>query len=217
MKEKNVHERIRYTVVSLVFLISSRSFSIFEQLSSRFGFVSEGRRIRAVRVDRPYDRPSQKAGGKLGTRKMTERLSCLAVVRYQQTYTRAYLGARNPRESSVAGQLSASPFTYPCYPVLALSSKFLASGSEAQSDAGKVNGKKRHASDEGVGQCALLTAEVRFSEDNRSTYTRLARERAYIDQSHLTTATTLTWTRRFQAPLRFHCRDQKRSFRHDFN
>lgn len=184
MKE-NVHEAHDTRSFSLVFLISSVRFRSSEQLSSRFGSVSEGRRIRAVRVDRPYDRPSQKAGGKLGTRKMTERLSCLAVVRYQQTYTRAYLGARNPRESSVAGRLNASPFTYPCYPVLALSSKFLANGSEAQSGAGKVNGTKRHASDEGVGQCALLTAEVRFSEDNRSTYTRLARERAYTDQSHL--------------------------------
>lgn len=48
-----------------------------------------------------------------------------------------------------------------------------------------MNGKKRHTSDGGIGQCALLTAEVRFSEDNRSTYTRLARERAYADQLHL--------------------------------
>jgi len=75
-------------------------------------------------VDRPSGSPSQKAGGKLGTRKMTERLSRLAVVCYQQTYTRAYLGARDRRESTGAGRLNASPFTYPCYPVLALSSNF---------------------------------------------------------------------------------------------
>jgi len=72
-----------------------------EQLSSRFGSVSEGRRIRAdVRVDRPSGSPSQKAGGKLGTRKMTERLNRLAVVCYQQMYTRANLGARDRREST---------------------------------------------------------------------------------------------------------------------
>lgn len=38
-----------------------------------------------------HSRPLQKAGDKLGTRKMTERLSRLAVVCYQQTYTRGYL------------------------------------------------------------------------------------------------------------------------------
>lgn len=147
---------------------------------------------------------------------MTERLSRLAVVCYQQMYTRAYLGARDRRESSVVKQLNASPFTYPLLSGLGLIKQFFARDlcSEAQSGRAKWTERKKYASDKGVGQCALFTAEVRFSEDNRSTYTRLARERAYTDQSHtFTIATTLTRTRRFQASpiVRFYCWDQKYS------
>jgi len=53
-----------------------------------------------------------------------------------------------------------------------------------------LSGKLRRAERKGtratemLGQCALLTAEVRFPEDNRSTYTRLARERAYTRPDH---------------------------------
>jgi hypothetical protein len=55
-----------------------------------------------------------------------------------------------------------------------------------------LSGKLRRAERKGtratrvVGQCALLTTEVRFSEDNRSTYTRLARERAYTHLDPIT-------------------------------
>lgn len=88
-------------------------------------------------MDRPSS--SQKAGGKLGTRKMTERLSRLAVVCYQQMYTRAYLGARDRRESSVVKQLNASPFTYPLLSGLGLIKQFFARDlcSEAQSGRAK--------------------------------------------------------------------------------
>lgn len=101
-------------------------------------------------------------------------------------YTRAYLRARDRRESSVVKRIKRVSvhvsFVIRTRPYQAIFRERSVHRADEQSERKE---KKKYASDKGVGQCALLTAEVRFSEDNRSTYTRLARERAYTDQSHL--------------------------------
>lgn len=112
---------------------------------------------------------------------MTERLSP-AVISYQQTYTRAYLSAR--WEPVGRGTIKRVSVHVSLLAALGLIEQ--ACSREA------LSGVKKYVS-EGVGQCALFTAEIRFSQDNRSTYTRLARE--------TNTVTTFMRTQRFQNPF----------------
>lgn len=131
-------------------------------------------------MDRPNRSPSQKADDKLtvfGARKM-ERLSRLAVInkRIRERYLRIVQRTTRLRSRILVSQ---------SWPYRAISREMRTPKRRAGERSERKEKKKRYASDEGVGQCALLTEEVRFSEDNRSTYRRLARERAYTDQLHL--------------------------------